>query len=381
MPKAEIITIGTELLLGEILDSNAQTIAKLLRDVGIDLYWITTIGDNRERIAQSIRDGFSRADILLCTGGLGPTVDDVSREGIADGIGLDLEFHEDLWLEIQERFRNFGREASVNNRRQAFVPEGATVLPNPNGSAPAFMVEKGDKVVVSMPGVPQEMLPIMRSSVLPYLSEHYQSSAIIKTRILHSAASGESLIDEKIADLEELTNPTVGLAAHMGAVDIRLTAKAEDESSAIQMLNELEAQVRERIGDWIYGVDGESQQDALLRELQHLGWKLGIFHLGFESSLKPLLNDAAIHFEAVDQATEFEALEAQAQNWQQAQPNRISVAASRSEEGNKSTFQFSINSPAGSSKYTFDYGGTMAAAPEWGSKLLAETLRRYLIKQ
>ncbi len=241
MPSAEIISIGTELLLGEILDSNAQYIAKELRHVGIDLFWTTTVGDNQSRIAKAIRHGLSRSDILLCTGGLGPTVDDVSREGIAEGLGIALEYHEHLWEEIQVRFSRFGREASENNKQQAFIPIGAQVLDNPNGSAPAFLVEHEGKIVISMPGVPREMIHIMEKSVLPYLGKINDGGGVIKIRILHTAGISESRIDERIADLEEQRNPTVGLAAHTGAVDIRLTAKASGQEKASKMLDELEA--------------------------------------------------------------------------------------------------------------------------------------------
>ena len=160
MPSAEIITIGTELLLGEIVDTNSQYLARQLRDAGNDIYWTTTVGDILGRIAEAVRQGMQRSDIVVCTGGLGPTIDDMTREAIAKAAGVDLEYREDLWKQIQERFASFGRKASENNQRQAYVPAGARVLDNPVGSAPAFLVEADGKVVLSLPGVPGEMMRI-----------------------------------------------------------------------------------------------------------------------------------------------------------------------------------------------------------------------------
>jgi competence/damage-inducible protein CinA-like protein len=379
MPRAEIISIGTELLLGEILDSNAQEIAKRLRGEGIDLYWMTTVGDNRVRIAEAIRNGLDRSDILICTGGLGPTVDDMSREAIADGLGLELEFHEHLWTEVQLRFRKFGREASENNKKQAYAPKGARLIDNVHGSAPAFIVEHEKKVVVSLPGVPGEMLPLLENLILPYLAEQYPQNSIIKSRILHTAAVGESLIDEKIADLEEMSNPTVGLAAHIGAVDVRLTAKADSEKAATSMLNDLEQRVRQRLGDWIYGVDDETQSSAIIQEIERLGWSLGIFQVGFDRHLDNIIEPESSKLIYLDNSKELN--KTKARKWQEDQDGRLAIIAQRITGNDKNEFEISIYSPNNQKSYSFEYGGSQAAAPEWGSKLVAKTLRRYLIKQ
>ena len=375
MAKAEIISIGTELLLGEIVDTNSQKMARMLREVGVDLYWMSTIGDNRARIAQAVREGLERADILLCTGGLGPTVDDVSREGIADGLGLELEYQEALWRGIQARFRNFGREASENNKRQAYVPQGARVLENRNGSAPAFLVEQDGKVGVSMPGVPREMLPIMEEQVLPYLVEGYADRAVIKARILRTAAVGESLIDEKIADLEELSNPTVGLAAHLGAVDIRLTAKAQSEAEATEMLDGLEAEVRGRLGEWIFGVDEETQESAIAVELARLGWQLAVFHEGPGLSLRAVFGTAA---SLIEEGQHEEELVQKASDWQAAGEGRVALVGTQSA---RKQFHFRLLAPSGSSEHPLSYGGEGEVAQEWGAKQAAEIVRRALIRQ
>jgi nicotinamide-nucleotide amidase len=281
MPSAEIITIGTEILLGEILDSNARYLARQLRDLGIDLYRKTTVGDNAGRIAQAIQQALERCDIILTTGGLGPTVDDPTREAIALALNLPTEFRPELWEQIQSRFKRYGRQPTENNKRQAYIPQGALAVENPVGTAPAFIVEIGageprSQVIISLPGVPSEMEYLLESAILPYLRQHYQLSGIIKARLIHTAGVGESLIDERIGDLETLSNPTVGLAAHSGQVDVRITAKADSEAQANEMIQGIESELRQRLGDWIYGADQETLEEAALRALHSRGWTLAV---------------------------------------------------------------------------------------------------------
>lgn len=281
MPSAEIITIGTEILLGEILDSNARYLARQLRDAGIDLYRKTTVGDNAGRIAQAIQQALERCEIIITTGGLGPTVDDPTREAIALALDVPTEFKPELWEQIQSRFKRYGRQPTENNRRQAYIPQGALPIENPVGTAPAFIVEKGtgelrSQVIVALPGVPSEMEYLFENAILPYLRQHYSLSGIIKARLIHTAGVGESLIDERIGDLETLSNPTVGLAAHSGQVDVRITAKAGSEARADEMIQAIELDLRNRLGDWIYGVDQETLEEVALRALQSRGWTLAV---------------------------------------------------------------------------------------------------------
>jgi nicotinamide-nucleotide amidase len=281
MPSAEIITIGTEILLGEILDSNARYLARQLRDTGIDLYRTTTVGDNAQRIAQAIQQALERCEIIITTGGLGPTVDDPTREAIALALAIPTEFRPELWEQIQSRFKRYGRQPTDNNKRQAYIPQGALPVENPVGTAPAFIVEKGagelrSQVIISLPGVPSEMEYLFENAILPYLREHYSLSGIIKARLIHTAGVGESLIDERIGDLETLSNPTVGLAAHSGQVDVRITAKAGSEAQADQMIEAIELELRNRLGDWIYGVDQETLEEVALRALHSRGWTLAV---------------------------------------------------------------------------------------------------------
>jgi nicotinamide-nucleotide amidase len=165
MPTAEIIAIGTELLLGEIQDTNTRYLARLLRDHGVDLYRTTIVGDNVERIAQAIRESLARCQIVITTGGLGPTVDDPTRQAAALAVGVDLEFRPELWDQIQDRFKRYNRPATENNRRQAFIPKGAIAVENPVGTAPAFIVETPTQAIVSLPGVTPEMEYLIKKAV------------------------------------------------------------------------------------------------------------------------------------------------------------------------------------------------------------------------
>jgi competence/damage-inducible protein CinA-like protein len=268
MPILEIITIGTELLLGEITDTNSTYIARTLRDHGIDIYRITTIGDNPKRIASTIKEALKRADIIITTGGLGPTVDDPTRQAVADAADRDLVFRPELWSQILDRFKRFNRKPTVNNRQQAYIPEGAIPIENDVGTAPCFIVEFNNACVISLPGVPKEMEHILHKHIIPYLHDRYTlMTQIIKATVLHAASLGESAIDEIIADLEEQANPTVGLLAHPGQVDIRVTAKALSEAEAIALSQPIIQELESRLGDTIYGRDEETLESKIFEIL------------------------------------------------------------------------------------------------------------------
>lgn len=289
MPSAEIISIGTEILLGEIVDTNAQFIARALRDIGVDIYWKTTVGDNARRIAQAIQQAMQRSDIIITSGGLGPTVDDPTREGVALAIGAGVEYRPELWEQIQARFRRYGRLPTENNKRQAYIPQGATAIENPVGTAPSFLVrhvlDGTEHLIFSLPGVPREMEYLLENAVLPQLREHYALKGVIKARVLHTAGVGESQIDDVIGDLEELSNPTVGLAAHSGQVDVRIVAKAGSMQEADSMIQRIEEELRRRLGSMIYGVDEETLENAVLQALKKHGWTLAFIEAGLGGEL------------------------------------------------------------------------------------------------
>ncbi len=291
MPTAELIAIGTELLLGEIADTNTKYLARLLRDYGVDLFRSTTVGDNPQRIASLMQEALSRADIVITTGGLGPTVDDPTREAAAQACNTHNEFHPELWEQIKQRFLKRALNISENNRKQAMIPAGAVVIENPVGTAPSFIMPQNGKVLICLPGVPREMEYLMQASVIPWLKEHYSLSGIIKAKVLHIAAVSESKIDEMIADLEIMTNPTVGLLAHPGIVDIRITAKAESEEAANELICSLESIIRQRFGSDIYGVDNETLPQIIQDLTKNNSQPINIILAGFSSEVLIDLNN------------------------------------------------------------------------------------------
>jgi nicotinamide-nucleotide amidase len=295
---AEIVSIGTELLLGEISDTNATWIARQLRDIGINLFYITAVGDNEDRIAQTLERALGRSDLVITTGGLGPTVDDMTRQGVAQATGRPLVFHQNLLDDIARRFEQFGVPMTENNRQQAFAPEGAILVPNPVGTAPCFIVETETSIILSLPGVPREMKYLMEKQILPYLRQKMGLPAIIKARVLHTAGMGESMVDEHVKDLMRAANPTVGLAAHSGRTDIRITARAHSEAEADAMIAPLEALIRERLGKFIYGADAQDDLQAALNPLlQAKNLRLVLVEVGLGEGLSKLtgsLNDKLV---------------------------------------------------------------------------------------
>jgi nicotinamide-nucleotide amidase len=264
--RAEIITTGTELLLGQIDDTNATYLARQLRDLGIDLFFRTTVGDNEARIAQALVQALGRADLIITSGGLGPTVDDVTRDAVAQVTGQPLVLHQDLLDQIEAFFTRLGARMSDNNRRQAHLPEGCIPIENPVGTAPSFVVETSQGTIISLPGVPSEMRYLMGTAVIPYLQRRLGRRQVLVTRILRTAAVGESRIDEAIADLETSANPTVGLSAHPGQTDIRVVAKAATEAEAQALVEDFEARIRQRLGAAIYAT-GEARLEEVVATL------------------------------------------------------------------------------------------------------------------
>ncbi|MCZ2099706.1 MAG: CinA family nicotinamide mononucleotide deamidase-related protein [Anaerolineae bacterium] len=278
----EILSIGTELLLGEIVDTNSAYVARQLRDIGVNIFYLTTVGDNLERIAAAIRASLQRADVVLTTGGLGPTVDDMTRQAVAQATGRPLEFRPELLEQIAQRFRQLGSQMSENNRVQAYIPAGSIPIYNRLGTAPCFIVETDGGTVISLPGVPREMKDILATTVIPYLRERMGGRGTIKALVLRTAGIGESQIDARIADLMTWTNPTVGLAAHTGQTDIRITARADTEAEADRMIAEAEQIVRERVGEYIYGTGKQPLEEVFLALLRDKGWKLAVSYTGPE---------------------------------------------------------------------------------------------------
>lgn len=379
MTSAEIITIGTEILLGEIVDTNTRYIAKTLRGLGVDLYRTITIGDNVDRIANAIHNSMERANIVITTGGLGPTIDDPTREAVAKAVGVQTEFREELWGQVVETIGRYGRKPSENQKRQAYVPQGAIGLKNPVGTAPCFIVEKENSVVISLPGVPAEMEHILHESVIPYLQKKFNLNEIIKVRLLHCAGLGEGVIDEKIADLETLSNPTVGLAAHTGIVDIRIAAKAKNESEADQMIDEIESTVRERLGNVVFGIDEEKLEDVTLNLLA----KKGLTLTAIESGLDGLLTRKIKNSASLPDLTADSLLQALRLTQASAKTDVAVGVSIISEESDalslsKRSAVMAMITPKGEKSHKITYGGPPKSLPKWSVNLTINWLRMTL---
>jgi nicotinamide-nucleotide amidase len=293
-PAVEVIAIGSELLQGHITDTNSAVIARSLRSLGLELSRVTLVGDDRPAIAAVLKEALDRAPIILTTGGLGPTVDDPTREAIAAAVGRELTFDPGLWRQIQERFARFGRTPTDNNRRQACMPEGALPLENTVGTAPAFIVEDIHWAIIALPGVPAEMETLLREAVLPYLHQRYPTATVVCTRTLRTSGIGESAVDDLIQDLEHLANPTVGLSAHPGRVDVRLVARAADLDSCQAIIAQAETDLRQRLGPAVYGTDAETLESAAQRAAQARGWRLALQEAGTGGALAGALALAGV---------------------------------------------------------------------------------------
>lgn len=261
---AELLMIGSELLLGQIQDTNSTYMSQVLAEHGIGCYQKTTVGDNRQRIIAALDAGLDRSDVILCSGGLGPTEDDITRECIAELLGLPMAYREALFESIAARFAKIRRKVTENNKKQATLPEGAIAIDNPHGTAPGVIVESDRGVIVCMPGVPHELKPMLENSVLPYLKKKFGIAGTLRSRVLKVCGMGESAVDHCIGDLmNAATNPTIGLLASPEFVRIRITAKADDEAHADALIAPVAAQIHERLPGKIMGEDDDVLEEKV----------------------------------------------------------------------------------------------------------------------
>ena len=378
---AEIITIGTELLLGEIADTNTRVIARSLRDLGLDLFRTTTVGDNLERIAGAVRESLARSQVVITTGGLGPTVDDPTREAIAAAVGVTTEFRPELWEQIQDRFAQYGRTPTENNRRQAYIPEGAIPVENPVGTAPAFIVEHGENCVIALPGVPEEMSALLQQAVIPYLRRRFGLQGVILARLIRTAGMGESALDEHIQDLERLSNPTVGLSAHPGRVDIRITAKAEDQAHAQAMIEKVETVLRQRLGKAIYGVDGDTLEAAALRAAEARGWHLASVEHGTQGTLSSGLasqSGAFVGGEILAEDLGSEALSLALARRCVDRGAEVGIGVSLVQEAARARLSLILRTPEEEEVLERSYGGSPLSAARWAVSMALDLVRRRL---
>ncbi|PWB48552.1 MAG: competence/damage-inducible protein A [Candidatus Methylomirabilota bacterium] len=267
--QAEILTVGTELLLGHTIDTNSAYIGQALAAAGIEVRWKSTVGDHEARIREALRTALTRAEIVIVTGGLGPTEDDLTCRAIAAELGRPLSLDQAILDSIRRRFAERGLVMSRNNERQAMIPEGAVVLPNARGTAPGFAIRLADgRLVAAVPGVPSEMRPMLTEHVIPRLREAFGVRSRIHTRILKACGITESALDEAISDLIHLSdNPTIGVLAYPDEIHVRLTVAVESEPEGDRLLDDLENRIRERLGERIFGRDDERLEEVVGRLL------------------------------------------------------------------------------------------------------------------
>ncbi len=277
MPKAAVLTIGTELLLGKVVDTNGAYLGEVLSSAGFDVAIRVSVGDHLGEITSWIRNLLDDMNLVVTTGGLGPTKDDLTRQAVADAVGVPLVFKEALLREIEEIFTSRGFHMTENNRRQAYLPDGALPISNPMGTAPAFLfrIAKGHEIVC-LPGVPRELKFLMEKRVLPILRRDFGLEGYVKrTRVLKVCGLGESGVDQQIGDLMKTEgNPFVGVLASPGMIRILITAEGEDESKVARMIGEVEREIRHRLGKLIFGADDDTLEGVVTEALAERGARL-----------------------------------------------------------------------------------------------------------
>ena len=268
--RAEILCVGTELLLGDILNTNAKDLSEALKGLGIGVYWHTVVGDNPARLRQALEVARGRANLIITTGGLGPTYDDLTKETVCEALGAPLRLYEEEAEKIRAWFRDSGREMPENNLKQALLPEGCTVFSNGNGTAPGCAFEKDGVTAVLLPGPPREMRLMLETGVLPYLRGETEETLL--SRDIRIFGLGESAVEARLHDyMESLTNPTLAPYAGTAEVRLRVTAKAGDGKTARAMTEPVLRRVLEELGDLIYAVDEPSLEAVCLRLLTERG--------------------------------------------------------------------------------------------------------------
>ena len=288
---AELICVGTELLMGQILNTNAHFIAKELAPSGIDMYHQVVVGDNPKRLAEAVRTALSRADVVLLSGGLGPTDDDLTKETVAEALGKELVLFEDEWNGIVSYFESRGRTVAPNNKKQAMFPKDAIILPNPNGTAPGCIMEAEGKAAILMPGPPRELRPMFLNHVLPYLLE--KSGHRLYSREVRIFGMGESDVAYRLDDLfKNQTNPTIAPYAKTGEVTLRITARCKDEAEGKSLVLPVIETIRATLGDVVYDTDGHELAEVCHRTLIEKGLTLAVS----ESCTGGRLADAFINY-------------------------------------------------------------------------------------
>lgn len=274
--QAEILSVGTELLLGEIVDTNAQYISSRFRELGIDIYRRSTVGDNPARLTAAFKEAMGRADIVLATGGLGPTDDDVTAQCLAAACGRKLMFNEEAWRSIKEWLEKRGRQATERNKKQAYIIEGGVFLPNTEGTAPGQALAIDGKLAAILPGPPREMIPMFEEKLVPLIRKTFPDLVPLGTVNLKLVGIPEASVNELVKDLMGSANPSIAPYVGTGEVRLRIAARGRTEQETKELLTDMEKKVRQRLGQYIYGKDDETLESVVGRLLRRRGLKLAV---------------------------------------------------------------------------------------------------------
>jgi nicotinamide-nucleotide amidase len=279
--RCSVVAVGTELLLGQIVDTNSSWLGEQLAAAGIDSLFQVKVGDNLARIVATLRSTLAEADAIIICGGLGPTHDDITREAIAEIMGVELEMNDEVALVIDQLFTSRGRRMPQNNLRQAMVPKGAKIIEQRRGTAPGLICPVGEKVMYAVPGVPFELYEMFERAILPDLLARSGEASVIKSRVLRTWGDSESGLNERLVgvinELEKVGNPTLAfLASGWEGIKVRLTAKANTEDQAIELLDTWDAKVRGQVEDLVFGVDAQNMESVVLHKLREKKLTLGV---------------------------------------------------------------------------------------------------------
>jgi nicotinamide-nucleotide amidase len=271
--KAEIIPVGTEILLGNIIDTNSSFLANELPLLGIDLYFISTAGDNQKRLVDTLKRAWKRTDLIITTGGLGPTQDDITREAIGELVNEELKVDENLWQELQDLLRRYLGEVPQSNIRQATIIPSAQIIPNRMGTAPGWWVEKGKHIIIALPGPTDEMKMMWQEGILPKLEQRITGEVIL-SRIIKTFRLAEAKVDELVADVSKLSNPTLATYIKPDGVYLRITAKAKEKTEAQRLISQSEEQIRNILSPYIWGADDDTLGSVIGELLKAKNWSL-----------------------------------------------------------------------------------------------------------
>ena len=264
--KAEIITVGTEILLGDILNTNTHYLSNELANMGVDVYYQITVGDNEKRLINQLEESFKRSDLVILTGGLGPTEDDITKEVCAKYFDIEMEFHKESWDKIIKMHENMKIILTENNKKQAYLPANSIILPNEHGTAPGCIMQKDNKTIIVMPGPPKEMKPMFDKFVKPFLQKN--SEYVIKSKILRIIGIGESKVENDLLDLiDGQTNPTIATYAKDGECSVRITAKGKSTEQAQNLILPIYEEIKNRFKEAVYGEDETTIEDEVAKLL------------------------------------------------------------------------------------------------------------------